>query len=313
MLTYVLRRFASIVPVVLIVAFAIFALLNWAGGDPALLMAGESATAEQIDAVRQAYGLDHSFPVRYVLWLWNVVHGDLGTSLATKQPVTALIIQRLEPTIALALTTLAITVLVAVPLGIAAAWRRGSWIDALVGVAAVAGYSVPIFVLAYFAIYLFAIELRWLPVQGYASPSQGLVPFLRHMAIPATALSFGFIGWIAKVTRDSMLEVLSQDFVRTAVAKGAGVRRILLRHALRNAAAPVVTVIGLSLALLMGGVVVTETVFAIPGLGRLTVDAIGQRDYPVIQGVVLFSSATYILVNLLVDVSYVLIDPRVRY
>lgn len=313
MISFIARRIASTVPVVLVVGFCIFALLNWAGGDPAVLLAGDTATPDQIAAVREAYGLQHAFPLRYLLWLWNIAHLDLGASLLTKQPVITLIGQHLEPTISLALCTLAITLAIATPLGIAAAWARGSWIDTLTTIISVVGYSAPIFVVSYFAIFVFSLELHWLPVQGYSSLGEGVGPFLLHMAMPSVALSIGFIGWIAKITRDSMMAVLSQDFIRAAAAKGAGTYRILIGHALKNASGPIVTVIGMSFALLMGGVVVTETVFAIPGLGRLTVDAITHRDYPVIQGVVLFSSATYIFVNLLVDVSYVVLDPRIRY
>jgi peptide/nickel transport system permease protein len=312
MLGFVVRRLVATIPVLLVVTFVIFALLNLAG-DPTHLLAGDTASADQIAEIRHAYGLDRALPVRYAMWLSSVLHGDLGRSLLSRQPVDHLIAQRLEPTLSLAACTMLVTVAAALPLGIAAAWRRDGWVDRIVTVGAVASFAIPIFVLAYVGIYVFALTLRWLPVQGFVDVRSGLGPFLAHMILPCLALSFGFIGWIAKVTRDSVLDVLAQDFIRTAAAKGADAYRILIVHALKNAAAPIVTILGVAMALLIGGVVVTETVFAIPGLGRLTVDAIAARDYPVIQGVVLVSALVYILVNLLVDVSYGLFDPRVRY
>lgn len=309
---YVVRRIASAFPVMLIVAFLIFALLYASGGDPALALAGDQATPEQVDAIRRELGLDRPMLVRFFIWLSGIVQGDLGRSLLTKLPVTQLIAQRFEATLSLTLCALCFSASVGILLGVAAAWRPKSIADRLVNFAAVAGFSIPVFVLAYVFIYIFALELRWLPVQGFSSIKNGLWPFARTMILPSLALSLVFIGWIGRVTRDSVTQTLLNDYVRTARAKGAGTYRILFKHAVRNSAVPIITVVGMAFASLMGGVVVTETVFAIPGLGRLTVDAIAQRDYPVIQGVVLMMSFIYILMNLLVDLSYAIVDPRIR-
>jgi peptide/nickel transport system permease protein len=227
--------------------------------------------------------------------------------------VSTLIAQRIEPTLALTICTLIVAVGLAVPLGVLAAARAGGWLDRVVMGLSVLGFSVPVFVIAYGLILLFAIRLDWLPVQGYRSLGEGFVPFIRHMILPSLALGLVYMALIARITRAAMLDVLAQDYVRTANAKGLAPGTVLTRHALKNAAVPIVTVIGIGVALLIGGVVVTETVFAIPGIGRLTVDAILRRDYPIIQGVTLLFSALYVLVNLLVDLSYSLFDPRIRY
>jgi peptide/nickel transport system permease protein len=227
--------------------------------------------------------------------------------------VTDLIGQRIEPTLALAAVTIVIAVLVAVPLGVIAAWRFGGWLDrALMGFS-VLGFSVPVFVLAYILIWIVSLKLGWLPVQGYRRIADGFLPFLRHLILPSITLSVIYIALIARVTRAAVLDTLGEDYIRTARAKGLSESRVLVRHALANAAVPIATVIGLGVALLIGGVVVTESVYAIPGLGRLTVDAVLARDFPTIQGVILLFSFTYVLVNLLVDLSYVFFDPRIRY
>jgi peptide/nickel transport system permease protein len=224
-----------------------------------------------------------------------------------------LISQRLEPTLALAMVTIVLAVLVAVPLGVLAAWRFGGWLDrALMGFS-VLGFSVPIFVLAYILIWIVSLKLGWLPVQGYRRIADGFWPFLQHLILPAISLSVIYIALIARVTRAAVLETLGEDYIRTARAKGLSESRVLVRHALANAAVPIATVIGLGVALLIGGVVVTESVYAIPGLGRLTVDAVLARDFPTIQGVILLFSFAYVIVNLLVDLSYVFFDPRIRY
>jgi peptide/nickel transport system permease protein len=227
--------------------------------------------------------------------------------------VSKLIGQRIEPTLALTVCTLIVAVGLAVPLGVLAAARAGGWVDRIVMGMAVLGFSVPVFVIAYGLIFLFSVWLEWLPVQGYRSLSEGFVPFIRHMILPSLALGLVYMALIARITRATMLDVLAQDYVRTATAKGLAPGTVLVRHALKNAAVPIVTIIGIGVALLIGGVVVTETVFAIPGLGRLTVDAILRRDYPIIQGVTLLFSVVYVVVNLLVDLSYSLFDPRIRY
>lgn len=313
MLAYIVRRLLATIPVMGVVAIFVFSLLYIAPGDPAAVIAGDLATAEDIARIHQKLGLDEPFLFRFGHWLWGVLHGDLGTSIFTNLPVTQLIGQRLEPTIALTLTTLVVTVIFAIPLGVIAAWKVGTWIDRGVMILAVLGFSLPSFVLAYVLILIFSIEFDLLPVQGYVSIRDGFVPFIEHLILPSIALGLIYGALIARITRASMLEVLSQDYIRTAQAKGLANSDVLIGHALKNAAVPIATVIGIGLALLISGVIVTETVFAIPGIGRLTVDAILRRDYPIIQGVILLFSAAYVLVNLAVDISYTLLDPRVRY
>ncbi|HUJ98359.1 MAG TPA: ABC transporter permease [Stellaceae bacterium] len=313
MFAYLVRRLLATIPVMGVVALFVFSLLYIAPGDPAAVIAGDFATPEQIAAIHKKLGLDEPFLVRFGHWLWAVLHGDLGISIFTNLPVTQLIGQRVEPTLALTLTTLVVTIVFAVPLGVIAAWKAGTWVDRLVMIVAVAGFSLPAFVLAYLLILAFSIKLDLLPVQGYVSFRDGFLPFIEHLILPSITLGLVYGALIARFTRASMLEVLSQDYIRTAQAKGLANDQVLLRHALKNAAVPIATVIGIGVALLISGVIVTETVFAIPGIGRLTVDAILRRDYPIIQGVVLLFSAAYVLVNLLVDVSYTLLDPRVRY
>jgi peptide/nickel transport system permease protein len=312
-IAYVIRRLLATIPVMAVVALFVFSLLYIAPGDPAAVIAGDLATADDIARIHQKLGLDEPFLLRFGNWLWGILHGDLGTSIFTNLPVSQLIAQRLEPTIALTVTTMIVAIAIAVPIGIVAAWKAGSWIDRLVMAIAVLGFSLPSFVLAYLLILFFSVKLEWLPVQGYVSLHLGFLPFLSHIALPATALGLIYAALIARITRASMLEVLSQDYIRTAEAKGLATGDVLIGHALKNAAVPIATIIGIGVALLIGGVIVTETVFAIPGIGRLTVDAILRRDYPIIQGVVLLFSAAFVLVNLLVDLSYTLLDPRVRY
>jgi peptide/nickel transport system permease protein len=296
-----------------VVALFVFSLLYISPGDPAAIIAGDIATDEDIARIRAKLGLDQPYFVRFGTWLWALAHGDFGVSIFTNLPVSQLIGQRLEPTAALTLCTLIVTVLIAVPIGVIAAWRVGTWVDRVVMGFSVLGFSVPVFVFAYLLMFVFSIELEWLPVQGYVSITEGFWPFLRHMILPSVALGTVYMALIARITRASMLEVLSQDYIRTAQAKGLASRDVLMRHALKNAAVPIVTVIGIGIALLISGVVVTETVFAIPGIGRLTVDAILRRDYPIIQAVTLLFSAVYVLINLAVDLSYTLLDPRIRY
>ena len=313
MLGYALRRLAATIPVMGVVALFVFSLLYLSPGDPAAVIAGDIATEEDIAKIRAKLGLDQPYLVRFGTWLVSLSQGDLGTSIFTGLPVTTLIGQRLEPTLALTLCTLIVAVALAVPLGVLAAARAGGWIDRVVMGVSVVGFSVPVFVLAYGLVLLFSIHLEWLPVQGYSPLREGFWPFLRHMILPSVALGLTYMALIARITRASMLDVLSQDYVRTAHAKGLAPGTVLVRHALKNAAVPIVTIIGIGIALLIGGVVVTETVFAIPGIGRLTVDAILRRDYPVIQGIILVFSGAYVLVNLIVDMLYTVLDPRIRY
>ncbi|WP_028467401.1 MULTISPECIES: ABC transporter permease [Nisaea] len=314
MLTYVLKRVLSTIPVMVIVAVLVFLLLRLAPGDPAAVIAGDYATAEDVERIRTQLGLNDPMLVQLWRWILQLASGDLGTAIFSKKPVMELIGQRIEPTLLLSLCTIVFAVAVAVPLGTIAAWKSGSLIDRFVMFFSVGGFSVPVFVLAYCLIYVLAMQLKILPVQGYKSPfDHGLFTFLRHMVLPVLALSVIFISLIARMTRASVMEVLEEDYVRTARAKGQSEWKILMKHAVRNAAVPIVTVIGVGIALLIGGVVVTESVFNIPGLGRLVLDAVLARDYPVIQGLILFFSFIYILINLLIDLSYTLFDPRIRY
>jgi peptide/nickel transport system permease protein len=296
-----------------VVAVFVFSLLYLTPGDPAVVIAGDFATAEDIARIRERLGLNEPFLVRFGTWLWAVLRGDLGISIFTNLPVTRLIGQRLEPTVALTLCTLIVSVALAVPMGVVAAWKAGTWIDRAVMAFAVLGFSIPVFVLAYILIFLISIEWDLLPVQGFVSIREGFWPFLERMILPSFALGITFMALIARITRASMLEVLSQDYIRTAQAKGLATNQVLIGHALKNAAVPIVTIIGIGIALLISGVVVTETVFAIPGMGRLVVDAILRRDYPIIQGIILIFSGVYVLINLLVDLSYTFLDPRIRY
>lgn len=334
MLSYIARRFVATIPVMAIVALFVFSLLYLAPGDPAAIIAGDQASPADVDRIRAGLGLDRPFLVRFIEWLWNVLRGDLGTSIFTNLPVTTMIQQRLEPTISLMILTLILSIGLAVPMGVLAAWKHGTWIDRVIMMFAVFGFSIPVFVVGYLLAYVFALDglgmadfvTNWfgqaagdrvasmmLPVQGYTPLARGIGPWLSNLILPAITLGGVYIALIARITRATMLEVLSQDYIRTARAKGVGNFTILFLHALKNAAVPIVTVIGIGIALLIGGAVVTESVFAIPGLGRLVVDAILRRDYPIIQGVVLMFSFVYVLVNLGVDLVYSLVDPRIRY
>lgn len=313
MLGYILRRVLATIPVMAIVALFVFSLLYIAPGDPAAVIAGDQASPEDVEKIRQSLGLDRPFLIRFGEWAWQLLHGNLGTSMFTGLPVTELIRQRIEPTLSLMVVTLLLAVAAAVPMGVLAAWKVGSWLDRILMALSVIGFSVPVFVVGYLLAYLFALELEWLPVQGYTPIAKGFWPWLENLILPAIALGFVYIALIARITRATMLEVLNQDYIRTARAKGLGERAILFLHALKNAAVPIVTVIGIGVALLIGGAVVTESVFAIPGLGRLTIDAIVRRDYPLIQGIVLMFSFVYVLVNLAIDIIYMVLDPRIRY
>ena len=313
MLSFLFRRLLSTLPVLGVVAVLVFLMLRLTPGDPAAVLAGDQATTEQIAMIRANLGLDRSIPEQFLIWFGHLLQGDLGQSYYYKMPVTELIAQRIEPTLSLAVITITMAVSVAVPLGVLAAWRFGSWLDRGVMAFSVAGFSVPVFVSAYLLIWFFSLKLGWFPVQGYKRISGGFGPWLYHLLLPAFTLSLIYIALIARVTRASVLETLGEDYIRTARAKGLPEVLVLKRHALANAAVPIATVIGIGIALLIGGVVVTESVYAIPGLGRLTVDAVLARDFPTVQGVILLFSFVYVLVNLLVDLSYVFFDPRIRY
>ncbi len=313
MTAYIVRRLLSMLPVMAVVALFVFLLLHLAPGDPAAIIAGDNASPENIDQIRKKLGLDEPIWKQFLVWVTSLAQGDLGRSMFWNDPVTTLIGQRAEPTISLACTTLFVAVVVAITLGVTAAAKAGTFIDRLVMGFAVMGFSVPVFVVGYMLIFLFAIQLKWLPVQGYTPIAEGILPWLRNLVLPSVALGMAYVALIARITRATMLDVLAEDYMRTARAKGVAPRPMLLKHALKNAAVPIVTVIGIGVALLIGGVVITETVFNIPGIGRLVVDAIARRDYPIIQGVIIVFSGIYVLVNLLVDLSYTLLDPRIRY
>jgi peptide/nickel transport system permease protein len=313
MLAYIARRLLATIPVMAVVAVLVFSMLRLTPGDPAAIIAGAAATSQDIVDIRQKLGLDRPIVEQFAIWIGHVLSGDFGESFFFKKQVGELVLDRVGPTLALATFTIVLSVLISVPLGVIAAYRQGTWIDRLVMGFSVLGFSVPVFVIGYTLIYVFSIRLNWLPVQGYQPISEGIGGFFERLILPSLTLSVIYIALIARITRTSILEVLGEDYIRTARAKGLSNRVVLMRHALRNAAVPIVTVIGIGIAFLIGGVVVTESVFSIPGLGRLTVDAVLARDYPTVQAVILLFSLVYVLLNLLVDVAYTLLDPRIRY
>ena len=313
MFGYILRRLVATIPVMGVVAVLVFLMLRLTPTDPAAIIAGDNANSEQVAEIRKRLGLDQPIHRQFVIWANKTLHGDFGESFFFKKQVAELIADRLEPTLSLAVMTITLAVLIAVPLGVLAAYRHGGWLDRIVMGFSVLGFSVPVFVIGYALIYVFAIELAWLPVQGYQRISLGVGGWLERLILPAVTLSVIYVALIARITRTSVLEVMNEDYIRTARAKGQTERKVLVRHALANAAVPIVTVVGLGVALLIGGVVVTESVYTIPGLGRLTVDAVLARDYPTIQAVILLFSLSYVLINLVVDVTYTFFDPRIRY
>ncbi|MCY3755681.1 MAG: ABC transporter permease [Alphaproteobacteria bacterium] len=313
MYAYIARRLLATLPVMAVVGIAVFLLLHLTPGDPAVVIAGDYARPEDIEKIRENLGLNEPLHIQFFSWVGALLSGDLGTSIFSNLPVAKLIGQRLEPTLALAIATIIFAILVAVPMGVIAAWRAGTMTDRVIMVFAVLGFSVPVFVIGYAMMWLFSITLGWFPVQGYKPIGEGFWPFLRSITLPTVALGIIYVALIARITRASMLEVLTEDYMRTARAKGLDNNALLIRHALRNASVPIVTIIGIGIALLIGGVVVTESVFNIPGLGRLTIDAVLRRDYPIIQGVILIFSGAYVIVNLIIDLSYTILDPRIRY
>ncbi|MEJ5081176.1 MULTISPECIES: ABC transporter permease [unclassified Ochrobactrum] len=313
MLRLLILRTVSAIPVMLFVALIVFLLLRLSPGDPATIMAGDTATPEAVAALRSQMGLDQPLAIQFLTWIAGILQGDFGQSILSRMPVTTLIADRLAPTLILALSAIVLTVVVAVPLGALAAWRHNTWVDRAVMTLSVLGFSIPAFVVAYLLMLFFSVKSGLLPVQGYVSPLVDLGGAIRHLILPSLTLALVFIALIARVTRSSLLDVLNQDFVRTAKAKGNPAFRMLWRHALPNAAIPIITVIGLGIAMLISGVVVTESVFNIPGIGRLTIDAILARDYPVVQGLMLFFALIYVVVNLLIDIAYIVVDPRIQY
>lgn len=310
---FLFRRVLSTAPVLVVVALIVFMILRLTPGDPAAALVGDNGTSADIARIHASLGLDRPLPVQFVKWTGQLLQGNLGDSYYMKQPVTRLIAQRIAPTVSLSVLTLVMTLLLAVPLGVIAASRHGGWLDRTLMGLSVMGFSVPSFVVGYILIWAVALHAKLLPVQGYAPLSAGIGPWLSHLILPAITLSIVYLALIARVTRAAVAEALTEDYIRTARAKGISEARVLIRHALANAAVPIITVIGIGVGLLIGGVVVTETVYAIPGLGQLTVDAVLARDFPLVQGITLFFSFVYVLINLLVDMSYLLLDPRIRY
>ncbi|ATA24479.1 peptide ABC transporter [Brenneria goodwinii] len=310
---FILQRLAATLPVLCIVAVIVFMLLRLTSGDPALILAGDSATPEQLENIRATMGLDKPMLQQFLIWASGLLRGDLGVSLISGTPVSSMIADRFGPSLALCLSTIILAIAVAIPLGIVAAWQQGKSLDRLIMAGSVIGFSVPVFIFGYTLILIFSRWLGWLPVQGYRPLNEGVWPFFERLILPTLALSTAYIALIARIVRTSVIEVMGEDFIRTARAKGLKESGVLIHHALRNAAVPIVTIIGVSIAMLIGGVVVTESVFNIPGLGRLVLESVQARDYPIIQALILIFSALYIVINLVIDLLYALIDPRIRY
>jgi peptide/nickel transport system permease protein len=312
MLKFIAYRSLGALPVIGIVSVIVFVFLRMAG-DPVASLHGENATAQQVAEIRHAMGLDLPVVEQFLVWLAHVFRGDFGLSMVTHEPVWQMVSERLEATISLALSTIVFSILVAVPLGLFAAQTRGGWIDRIVTLLCTAGFSIPTFVVGYLLVWLFSIKLPWLPAQGYAGIQQGIGAWMLHLIAPTVAMSTVFIVLIARITRAGAIETLNQDYIRTARAMGASEMRVFLVFVLRNAAVPIVTIIGVGIGVVLTGVVVTETVFNLPGLGRLTIESVLARDFPVIQCVIILFSFTYVLINLAVDIIYSLLDPRIRY
>ena len=310
---YTLQRLLAMIPVLVVVAVVTFSLIHITPGDPVSLMAGDLATPEQKEVIRKDMGLDRPIYQQLVIYFADILRGDLGESIFNKFKVTTLISQRLEPTLFIAVFSQLVSIIIAIPLGILAAWKANTWVDRVVMVIAVLGLAIPSFWLGANLIWVFAVKLHWFPAFGYIPISEGVVPWIKSITLPSISVGFISAALIARMTRASMLEVLREDYVRTARAKGLGEQAVLLGHAFKNASIPVVTIIGIGIAGLVSGLVVTEAVFGIPGVGRLIVDAVNRRDYPVIQGVILMFTVAYVLINLVVDLIYGYLDPRIRY
>ena len=310
---YLLHRILALVPVVLLVSATVFSLIHLTPGDPAVIMAGESQDPEVVAGIRRELGLDQPIPVQYAIWLGHALRGDLGRSIRTRQPVLEAILERLKPTLLLSAMAMALSLAISFPAGALSALRPDSREDMAGTVFTLLGVSMPNFLLALVLIFVFAVTLRWLPTSGYLDPFEELVPGIRSLVLPAITLGTAMAAVVTRMVRSSLLEVLEQDYVRTARSKGLRERTVVVRHALKNALIPVVTIVGLQTGNLIGGAVITEYVFGIPGVGRLVVDSIFSKDYPMVQGVVLLTALTFVTVNLLVDVLYGYLDPRIRY
>lgn len=299
------------IPVMLLVSVIVFTLINLIPGDPALLFAGNEAGKDVVEALRKQMGLDKPLVVRYLIWLGRLLHGDLGKSVRDGRPVLATLLLKLPVTIELAIVALTVAWTIAVPAGVLAAWKRRSAVDYAATTVALAGISIPNFWLGIMLIYLFAVNLRWLPPSGYVEPWKEPLRSLTLMIMPATVLGTALAALVMRLLRSSMLEVLGSEFIRTAQAKGLSDKVVIVKHALKNAMIPVATVMGLQLGGLLGGAVITEQIFAVPGIGRLAIESILTRDYPMIQGVVLCSATAIVFVNFSVDILYSVLDPRI--
>lgn len=313
MLTYILRRLILMIPVLLIVGTVVFTLVHLTPGDPAAVILGPEASGEQVEELRDRLGLNDPFYEQYLRWLAGVVRLDFGESLFIGEPVTQALIDRAQPTLTLTFYALALQIIIGIPAGLMAAVRHNSILDRAIMMFSISGAAMPNFFLGILLILIFAVRMGWLPSGRYVPLTDDPLEHFRHMLLPAFALGISAAGLLARLVRSTMLDVLHEDYVRTAMAKGLPDRLVIVRHALRNALIPAITVIGLSVGGLLGGAVVTETVFTLPGMGRLIVQSVGRRDYPVIQGGVMVIAAVYVLINLLVDLLYVYLDPRVRY
>lgn len=313
MLRYIIRRVLMLVPILIVVAVAAFTLLHLTPGNPAAVMLGPQASTEQIDELTRQLGLDRPLLVQFFNWASGVLRGNLGTSYTLQRPVSELIWDAIPVTISLTVLSLAVAVALGFPAGVYAAVYRNSVYDQILMSTATLGAAVPNFWLAMLMIIGFSVRLRWLPVQGYTDLADGFIDWLRHLALPALSVGFVQAAVIARMSRSSMLDVLREDYIRTAQSKGVPDTRVVFVHGLRNAAVPILTVLGLTFASLLGGVVIIETVFGLPGLGRLMINSLSRRDYPVIQGVLLCMALVCTVVNLVVDILYALVDPRIRY
>ncbi len=310
---YIVRRLLASIPVILLVGVLTFSILHIAPGDPAVLMAGEEATPEDVEEMRKALGFDKPFIVQFGRWAGRLLKGDLGTSIFSQHTITSLMKPRLQPTLSLAVMAITLSIAIGVPIGVLAAWKAGSLVDRGVMLFAVLGFSVPVFWLGFLFIWAFAVKIQLFPVVGFVPITDGVFPFLRSLTLPALANAIPFSALVARMTRSTMVEVMREDYIRTARAKGLSERVVNIRHGLRNASIPIITVVGLVFAALVGGAVVTETVFAIPGLGRLLVDGVVRRDFPIVQAMLMVVAVAYVFVNLLVDIAYAYLDPRIRY
>jgi peptide/nickel transport system permease protein len=313
MLRYIVKRFVSLIVVMLLVAALVFFLTRLAPGDPASLMLGDQATPEDIARLREVYGLDQPVLVQFVVWLTEIARGNLGRSIFLQQPVSSALLDRAELTFFLAFFAVVIAAGIGIPAGIASAVWRGRWIDQIVSGFAMLAANIPSFWLGLIFIQVFAVRLGWFPVAGYGPPGAGLLERLSYLALPAAVLGIVNSALITRFTRASMLDVLGNDYIRTARSKGLPEWRVVMRHGFGTALIPVITVVGLTAALMIGGAIVTETVFGLPGIGNLVVSAVLRRDYPVIQGALIVVAAIYVLINLVIDLIYAAVDPRVRY